>query len=91
MALIVITGRTGGTQEKVSMKSGSPKPYFVTRFSEVGSMDNVDLFGDFKIEPSDEVKEYRFEAGIQQLNFPKLLSVSAVHPVKKQEPVPAGK
>ena len=78
MAKIVIVGRCGGTLTKHSVKSG--KDYQITRFSEVPSMDMVDLFGDFKLEPSDEVREYVFEAGIGSLNFPKLVSSVVVSP-----------
>jgi len=80
MAKIIIVGRCGGTQTKHSTKSG--KDYSITRFSEVPSMDTVDLFGDFKLPASDEVKEYVFEGGIGALNFPKLISANVVPPKK---------
>lgn len=84
MAQILINGICSGSETKHSAKSG--KDYTITRFVEVPSLQGFDLFGDFNLQPSQEVKQYVFEAGIEALKFPKLISVnpvSAVTPVKK--------
>lgn len=83
MAKIVIVGRCSGTEVRHSNKSG--KDYSVTRWSEVPSMKSVELFGDFGLAPSDEVREYVLEAGIKELTFPALVSNN---PVPAPAPAP---
>ena len=82
MAKIIITGLCSGTETKHSAKSG--KDYQVTSFAEIPSMKSIQLFGDFGLPLSREVKEYVFEAGVTGLEFPRLISSGAdVPPVKK--------
>lgn len=55
------TGITTGTEMKISNKSGSPKPYHITRFTEIPSLKAFDIFGDLGIQQSMVPTEYELE------------------------------
>jgi hypothetical protein len=83
----MFNGMCSGTETKNAKKTGNP--YQITTFVELPSMHSFQLFGDFQLPMSQEVKQYVFEAGIGQngnIEFPKLISVNplaAAAPVKK--------
>ena len=85
------TGMCSGTETKNAKKTGNP--YHITTFVEMPAMKSFQLFGDFQLPLSQEVKQYVFEASLSsdgKLEFPKLVSVlpapavaPVVPPVKK--------
>lgn len=84
MAKIIITGMCSGTDKRHSDKSG--KDYTLTTFAEIPSMKSIQLFGDFGLPLSTEVKEYVFEASFQdgRMAFPTFVSVNPVTPPVKK-------
>lgn len=85
MAQLIVNAMCSGTETKHSSNSG--KDYQITTFVEMPSMKSFQLFGDFQLPLSQEVKQYIFETGVDasgKLSFPKLVSSLPVPaPVKK--------
>jgi hypothetical protein len=72
-------GMCSGTETKKAKKTGND--YSITTFVEMPAMKSFQLFGDFQLPMSQEVKQYVFEAALSsdgKLEFPKLISASAV-------------
>lgn len=72
MAAVKFRGLCSGTQVK-NKRDGSGT-YTITRFVEVPSMRPFDVFGDLGLKPSEEVREYEFEATITGLSEVKLVN-----------------
>jgi hypothetical protein len=66
MAIISFKGICSGTAEKVGQKSG--KPYKITSFVEIPSLNKFEVFGDLGLPAHEDARDYVLEAGVVGLS-----------------------
>jgi len=64
-------GYCSGTETRMSQKTG--KPYQITKFVEVGTLDDLEIFGDLGLVAHEEPRDYEIIGKITGFEFPKVL------------------